>query len=284
MQGDGATTRRQEPAEDTMRIVQITTIATAVAAIGLGLAACGTTGTAGVAAPNVPAAVGVVTTVAPTTPAAAVVVATQQAVPVVSTAPVAPPVQPPAQKPALKKVVTVGPVAHLPVHLHLAPLNLHTVNWANVTIPGTFCSVPGTVHLTGNTATAVSTDFGHVQIIVTGHPTYGDLDGNGHDVAALPVWCNNGGGTADGDLAMGYVVFDGSSGILTVVGTLTPKVHESGAPISSIAALTITPEHIVAKEMYFHAADPTCCPTGTAKTTWLLTNGHLVAGPSTIIS
>jgi hypothetical protein len=52
--------------------------------------------------------------------------------------------------------------------------------------------------------------------------THGNL-GHGLQVAALQVWCDNTGGTADGELAEGIMVFDSPGGQAHLLGTLTPQ-------------------------------------------------------------
>ena len=52
---------------------------------------------------------------------------------------------------------------------------------------------------------------------------YGDIDGDRPDDAAVNVWCDNGSGTADGQLADAWVIFAEGGSNLVVLGVLTPK-------------------------------------------------------------
>jgi hypothetical protein len=245
-----------------MRTTSIAAAVVAITAIGLGLAACGTSTTSGVAGP--------LTTVLATTAASTTAAAATTTTPA--------PAPPPATATATPLPATTVAAA--------AGSNLHTVNWKNVAVPGQFCEITGTVQLSDAQATAVSTRFGHVHVSQFGAVVYGDLTGDGHDDAAVPVWCDNGSGTADGDEAQGYVVFDGATGTPTPIGTVTPQQQPAAAdlPISSVASLTISSGRIVASEVFYTNDDSTCCPSGTARTIWTYAGGHLTPGAPTVTS
>ena len=103
------------------------------------------------------------------------------------------------------------------------------VNWGDVTIPGQLCEVKGQIHLHNGHATVRHSGFGVALDVLTLAVTHGDL-GHGLHVAALQIWCDNTGGTADGELAEGIMVFDSPGGQAHLLGTLTPQ-HKTSATV-----------------------------------------------------
>jgi hypothetical protein len=108
---------------------------------------------------------------------------------------------------------------------------------------------------------------------------YGDLANNGHDDVGLNFDCNNGGGTADGILTFGWVIFSGADGKLSVIGVVTARAQPNTA-----TPLTITIERgrIIAHETVYGPSDPTCCASGRATTVWTYTHGRLRPGTPVI--
>jgi len=104
---------------------------------------------------------------------------------------------------------------------------------------------------------------------------YGDLADNGHDDAGLIFDCNNGGGTADGILLDGWVIFSGLHGKLSVVGVVTARVRPGSA---TPVMITIAPGRITAHEFFYGPSDPTCCASGRATTVWTYAHGRLQPG------
>jgi hypothetical protein len=163
------------------------------------------------------------------------------------------------------------------------PLNLHHVKWGDVAVPGGLCRVGHPIQLHNGDARLKHSGFGPLDVSETG-PAYGNL-GGGQQVAALPVWCSNQGGTAAGELAEGLVVFSGAGGRLHVLGTLTPQYrpHAGHVHIPFVAVKSIGGEHIVTTEFFYTGADADCCPSGRALTSWHW-NGHsFKPGRTTII-
>jgi hypothetical protein len=160
-------------------------------------------------------------------------------------------------------------------------LNLHHVNWGDVTIPGQLCRVKGVIRLHKGQARISHSGYGPLEVSAFG-PVYGDL-GGGQQVAALQVWCSNQGGTAAGQLAEGLVVCSGAGGRLHPLGTLTPQYHpRSAAHIPSIAVASIGAGRIVTTEYWYASTDADCCPSGRATTTWRWTGHAFVPGRTTI--
>jgi len=164
-------------------------------------------------------------------------------------------------------------------------LNLRGVTWKDVTVPAAVCPhATEPVHLSGGHATIpapAGLDAGTSRVVISeGGVAYGDLYGNGRVVATLNVWCENAGGTADGQLQDSWVVYSGRTGTLAVLATLTPQ-HAS-SPGSHVAYFDTTPGgleigkgKITAKEVFYGQTDATCCPSGRATTVWTLTDGSL---------
>lgn len=161
------------------------------------------------------------------------------------------------------------------------PLNLHHVKWGDETVPGQVCRVKGPIRLHDGLAKLSHSGFGPLDVSVTG-PFYGDL-GGGQQVAAVQVLCSNQGGTAAGQLADSIVVFSGAGGRLHSLGTLTPQ-YRPHAPvhIPFIAVARIGAGHIVTTEYWYTSADPDCCPSGRATTTWSWNGHRFTAGRTTI--
>jgi hypothetical protein len=94
----------------------------------------------------------------------------------------------------------------------------------------------------------------------------GDLANNGRDDVGLNFDCNNGGGTADGILVFGWVIFSGADVKLSVVGVVIPRVQPA-APVT----IAIERGRIIAHEAVYGRSDPTCCASGRASTIWTYT-------------
>jgi hypothetical protein len=175
-----------------------------------------------------------------------------------------------------------------------AVATIEGVDWADVEIPGSLCGVAGTIQLHGGTATLTGSklarppQFPTVDVAAEGSPdsapiTYGNLLGGGTDAAGDQVFCNNGGGTADGELAQGWVIFTESGSLLQTVGVVTPqKASAPGANIPYVSSIAIAPGQVTASEVFYNSSDPTCCPSGQATTVWSYAHGSLTPGPTEV--
>jgi hypothetical protein len=176
---------------------------------------------------------------------------------------------------------------------HLAAaLNLRAVTWSAVTLPPV-CggSQPIRLHRLGSPLGAIgyvtpipkrwsSADFygRHSLQVWTGwdQVLYGDLAGDAGQVAALDFSCTNGGGTADGELLNGFVVFSGEGDKLSAVGVVTPQAqHPPSDPVSTVE-ITIAPGKITAHE-FWSLYDPTEIGRW-ATTVWTYAHGRLSPG------
>ena len=164
-------------------------------------------------------------------------------------------------------------------------LSAHNVNWGDVTIPGHLCKVSGQIHLHNGNATVRHSGFGMALDVLATTVTHGYL-AHGLPVTALQVWCDNTGGTADGQLAEGIMVFDSPGGHPHLLGTLTPQ-HKTSAMlhIPFIAVNRIeTTGHVAVTEFFYHLANATCCPSGRATTLWKWTGRTFIPGRTKITS
>jgi hypothetical protein len=161
----------------------------------------------------------------------------------------------------------------------------HSVNWGDVTIPGQLCKVNGLIKLHNGRAFVRHSGFGMALDVLMLNVTRGNL-GHGLQVAALQVWCDNTGGTADGELAEGIFVFDSPGGRPHLLGTLTPQLK--GNPTLHIPFIVVnhieTTGHIAVTEFFYTPANATCCPSGRATTVWKWTGRTFIPGRTKITS
>jgi hypothetical protein len=163
------------------------------------------------------------------------------------------------------------------------PVAAHGVNWGDVTIPGQLCKVSGPIRLHNGHATVHTSGFGMALDVQMLTVTRGDL-GHGLQVAALQVWCDNTGGTADGELAEGIVVFDSPGGHPHLLGTLTPQYRTSAMlHIPFIVVNRIENSgHVAVTEFFYNSSNATCCPSGRATTLWRWTGRTFLPGRTKI--
>jgi hypothetical protein len=161
----------------------------------------------------------------------------------------------------------------------------HSVNWGDVTIPGQLCKVNGPIKLHNGRAFVRHSGFGMALDVLMLNVTRGGL-GHGLQVAALQVWCDNTGGTADGELAEGIFVFDSPGGHPHLLGTLTPQLK--GNPMLHIPFIVVnhieSTGHVAVTEFFYTPANATCCPSGRATTLWRWTGRTFIPGRTKITS
>jgi hypothetical protein len=159
----------------------------------------------------------------------------------------------------------------------IASPDLHALDWRKVALPGGVCgsSRPIRPHNYGYGPEAfVHADidllwWNPVWVYSWTRPVFGDLDGDGHDEAALQVVCADGGGTADGQLAFSEVIFKAAGKSLRVLGILRPQkppldLNATHVPLSFVAA--IKRGKVVVSEAWYGRYDGTCCASGRART------------------
>lgn len=160
-----------------------------------------------------------------------------------------------------------------------APPDLRSVDWSNLALPGDFCGVRGSVQYKSGEAVGVSANYGEVhlnQMSFSNAVSYGDIDGDGLDDAAVALGCDNGGGTASGQLAFGGVVVASRLGVLKAIGTVTARmVPTEGGHVTLIKSISLSRGKVVVDELWYRPTDSTCCPSGEASTTWMLSADNL---------
>lgn len=165
---------------------------------------------------------------------------------------------------------------------------VRAVDWRNATLPAEFCDVEGLVQFRAGEATASSGRWGQVHLVAAYDPErvgYGDIDGDGREEAAVDLVCDNGGGTASGQLAFGYAVVRVREGVLELVGEVaTTTMRHDSTHVPLLDEPTFEKGAITVKELWYRAGDMTCCPTGVALTTWWLRDGTLTADPAVQVS
>ena len=166
-----------------------------------------------------------------------------------------------------------------------APAGTSSVNWSDVTIPGQLCKVSGPIKLHNGKAFVRHSGFGMALDVLMTSVTRGNL-GHGLQVAALQVWCDNTGGTADGQLAEGILVESSPAGHPHLLGTLTPQLK--GNPMLHIPFIAVnhieSTGHVAITEFFYNSANPTCCPSGRATTLWKWTGRSFIPGRTHITS
>ena len=166
-----------------------------------------------------------------------------------------------------------------------APARTSSVNWSDVTIPGQLCKVNGPITLHNGKAFVRHSGFGVALDVLMTNVTRGSL-GHGLQVAALQVWCDNTGGTADGQLAEGIVVESSPAGHPHLLGTLTPQLK--GNPMLHIPFIAVnhieSTGHVAITEFFYDSANPTCCPSGRATTVWKWTGRTFIPGRTHVTS
>jgi hypothetical protein len=148
--------------------------------------------------------------------------------------------------------------------------DLHQLDWDAAPVPPGFCGVPTVTVMSGGKATTTSGTWGPVTVAVLG-VDYGDLLADDADEAALRVYCDNGGGTGSSTLAYGIAVYAGRGGRLVSLGVLTAQMQEANQLPTLLSVQEWRQGSLVVAESYYRDADSTCCPSGTAETTWTWT-------------
>jgi hypothetical protein len=159
----------------------------------------------------------------------------------------------------------------------------HSVNWGDVTIPGQLCKVGGQIQLHNGRAFVPHSGFGVALDVLMLAVTHGSL-GHGLQVAALQIWCDNTGGTADGELAEGIFVFDSPGGHAHLLGVLTPQ-HKTSAMLHIPFIIVNRIEssgHVAVTEFFYNPSNATCCPSGRATTRWKWTGREFIPGHTKI--
>ena len=189
----------------------------------------------------------------------------------------------------------VSPSSSASSSVPAAGLDLRAANWNDVTVPGRACRQSQPVRLLHGKARIPDPrgypdhPGGRRYYNLQAPPNgifYGDLEGGGASDAALPLQCDNNGGTADGQLLFSIAVFSGSGGTRHLLGLITPRIQPKGVHVTIVGtfnnAVVISTGRLLAREVFYGTHDPTCCPSGRATTTWNYHDGRLQPGPSRV--
>ena len=155
--------------------------------------------------------------------------------------------------------------------------DLRSFDWRNTELPGQFCEVPGLLSFKDAQALGTSNRWGAVHFYAA-NILYGDLGSDEPSVAAVSVGCDNGGGTADGELAFAAILLTSAAKQIEVLGTITPQMNPIGEHATLLSKIQIADGKVVVDEDWYTPSDETCCPTGRATTVWTWANGELTAG------
>jgi hypothetical protein len=155
--------------------------------------------------------------------------------------------------------------------------NIHSVDWADVAVPGSVCGAAKLIRLHGGTAFAESAvePWWPAILVSGGLQKYGQLAGR--DVAVVSIGCDNGSGTAAGQLGFADVVYTLHGRVLSVIGVLTPRQPFSASTphVPLLGRVTIRNGQVITDEYWYGPNDGTADPSIRAATFWKLSAGVL---------
>jgi hypothetical protein len=177
--------------------------------------------------------------------------------------------------------------------------DLRQVDWENASVPAEVCGGDGDLQLHDGVALVSSTRWtddwqglepaevpGQVEVWSYGDASFGDIDGDGLEDAAVSLWCTNGGGTAGGQLGQGLALMSGASGGTRTLGiAATDPANDSSdahAPYFDISTVRIEDHRLFAEELAYRPHDGDCCPSGRTSSSWTLRHGDLQRDPDGI--
>ncbi|WP_372671106.1 hypothetical protein [Amycolatopsis kentuckyensis] len=162
------------------------------------------------------------------------------------------------------------------VDAQVPPTDLHRTKLTSIRVPASLCDTNSDFTLRNGSAAGIPSRYGPLEAGTSGTVVYGDLDGDGHDEAAIDVYCNFSGG--NGVPGQGFVVITGKSGKPAPVGVVTAQKQTPQTYTSAVETITISRGRIEATEDWYHPEDAHCCPSGRAQTTWTYGEGKLTPG------
>jgi hypothetical protein len=162
----------------------------------------------------------------------------------------------------------------------LRSADLHAVRWKEVVLPGAACGASRPIRLRRQRRvfvhSALEPWWPLVEVYTLG-VSYGDLDGDGRDEAAVRVVCSNGGGTGGGQLGFTAVVLAARGNELNVVGIITPQqpLLPGAVNVPILGRIGLRPGRLIVQEAWYGPNDGTCCASGRATTLWKYTRSSL---------
>lgn len=155
-----------------------------------------------------------------------------------------------------------------------ADLDLHSVAWKNVALPGDTCFSDAPIQLNNGQAILAGTPHDRsvtlAQLWDPLNTSYGKLGDAATDDAAVTVDCSYANGTAASNLKASVVVFSGAGGTLHVLGTLSPTVQLPGMHVTLLSDPVVTDGRITITETFYGPHDPDAAGSGRANAvyTW----------------
>jgi hypothetical protein len=188
---------------------------------------------------------------------------------------------------------------------HARDSAIHHVAWTRIDVPGEVCGVGGNVrlHPTGFRDSGARSRWGEAKfrsprgypnagtsgpryLVLADTPSqiaYGDVNGDGADEAALPLACNNNGGTADGAISNRLAVYSMSQRHrLRLMGLLGPRIQYRHRLPTQLFTVAITSGRVVVHEVFWGACDGTADPSGRATSVWTFQDGGLRPSSTTV--
>lgn len=170
---------------------------------------------------------------------------------------------------------------------HQGTLDLHGVDWNDVAVPGRSCLHANDIRLHHGHALLRDNTKGHPikpgsngvrydQLVLNGPVVYGDFEGDAHGDAAVPLDCNNNGGTADGDILNSVAVYSGRTGKLHYLGLITAQHQRRNVLPTLLSIRSVARGALTVQESWYGSDDMTCCPKGKATTRWTMSAGKVV--------
>ena len=173
------------------------------------------------------------------------------------------------------------------------PKGLRAVSWDEAAVPGAACFTRGNVRLHHGQALIPNAEghpvvpgsngrrFDQLELLTVGDTdtpdvTYGALQGPGSVDAAVRLWCNNNGGTADGSRLVSIAIYSIQGVRLHLLGLITPRVQPRGELPTLLGHPRLSPGHVTVPEKWYRAVDSTCCPSGASTSRWKYSNRQLV--------
>ena len=171
--------------------------------------------------------------------------------------------------------------------------DLHAIDWRKVTLPGGACGSSRPIRFREaryGPRALIRPDvdllwWNPVVVSSWSRRTFGDLDGDGRDEAALQISCANGGGTAAGQLAFSAVVFKALGRSMRVVGIVTPRqpLDPQTAHVPLIRVTKIARGRVMVSEAWYGPFDGSCCASGRARTVWRYSRGKLRPARTSVV-
>lgn len=155
-----------------------------------------------------------------------------------------------------------------------APVTFHTptsdAGWSNIPVTARFCGIENSVQLSGGEASSQSSKWGSIHVFV--FPENIQLEGVSGPLVAKKAMCDNGGGTAAGNLAYAYLLFASDERTTRVLAELPAQQPTLGEHPTMVNSITGSGETFTVDEAWFRLNDANCCPSGAARTVWRVTD------------